>query len=183
MLASKHANPMRAFDIDAAVMIDCVNIGLFIFTGIRPNFYPLQYNNLNMDRKEQTMFLTDEQYIHAISLYNEEAEPSLLLTKLSAWAEKQYGIKVIDYICDKRLDGKLRLVPVLWDDKDIRTLMMLGNYNPDIQKAFAKKFAELCRKYDMHEEYAKPKNFFVAYETLMDEPERHVVQSTAEEIA
>ena len=86
------------------------------------------------------MFLTGEQYIHAISLYNEEAEPSPLHTKLSAWAEKQYGIKVIDYICDKRLDGMLRMVPVLWDDKEIRTLMMLGNYNPEIQHAFAKKF-------------------------------------------
>lgn len=183
MLASKHANQMRAFYIDASERMDCVNTGLFYIHGHSPDFLPFTMQNLIMDRKEQTMFLTDEQYIHAISLYNEEAEPSPLLTKLSAWAEKQYGIKVIDYICDKRLDGMLRLVPVLWDDKEVRTLMMLGNYNPEIQHAFAKKFAELCRKYDMHEGYAKPKNFFVAYETLKDEPERHAVQSTAEEIA
>ncbi len=114
------------------------------------------------------MFLTQEQYIHAKSIHDGETEPSPLLEKLSVWAKMQYGINVVDYICDKRIDGKLRMVAVLWKAEEMYMLNLGCNYNPEIQHAFAKKFAQLCRKYDLHEEYFKPKNFFVAYDTLGD---------------
>ncbi len=121
------------------------------------------------------MFLSEEQYLHAKDLYNQRTEPSPLLADLSAWAVKKYGIHVIDYICDERKDGKLRMTPVLWEDKEVDMLRKYCNYNPKIQKAFAYKFAGLCRKYRSHQEYTKPSNIFIAYETLKEEFEKRMI--------
>lgn len=118
------------------------------------------------------MFLSEEQYTHAKALYEQLAEPTPLLLDLSAWAVKKYGVKVIDYICDVRNDGQLRMMPILWDDKDVDMFRRYCNYNPKIQKAFAHKFAELCRKYKTHTEYTKPSRIFIAYETLKEEFEK-----------
>ncbi len=121
------------------------------------------------------MFLSEEQYIHAKELYESTTEPSPLLADLSAWAVRKYGIAVIDYICDKRRDGKLRMMPVFWEDKEVDLLRMHCSYNPEIQKAFAQKFAELCKKYGVHAEYCKASRIFVAYESLKEDLERRVV--------
>lgn len=121
------------------------------------------------------MFLSDEQYIHAKELYENTKEPTPLLADLSAWAIRKYGIAVIDYICDKRNDGKLRMIPVLWEDEEVDLLRSHCNYNPEIQKAFALKFAELCKKYEIHAEYRKAGNIFVAYESLKEDLERRTI--------
>lgn len=118
------------------------------------------------------MFLNNEQYIHAKELYENTTEPSPLLADLSAWAWKEYGVKVIDYICDRRSDGKLRMIPVLWEDEEVDLLRRYCNYNPMIQKAFARKFAQLCRKHNAHREYTEISKVFVAYESLKEELEK-----------
>ncbi len=118
------------------------------------------------------MFLSEEQYLHAKDLFEQRTEPSPLLADLSAWAIKEYGIEVIDYICDERWDGKLRMMPVLWEDEVVDMFRRFRNYNPKIQKAFAFKFAKLCRKYKQHAGFTKPTEVFVAYETLKEEFEK-----------
>ncbi len=118
------------------------------------------------------MFLSEEQYLHAKDLFEQKTEPSPLLADLSAWAIKEYGIEVIDYICDERWDGKLRMMPVLWEDEVVDMFRRFRNYNPKIQKAFAFKFAKLCRKYKQHAGFTKPTEVFVAYETLKEEFEK-----------
>lgn len=121
------------------------------------------------------MFLSEEQFVHAKDLYEQVTEPSPLLAELSAWAIKKYGITVIDYICDVRRDGMLRMMPVLWEEEEVDILRKKCNYNPKIQKAFANKFAELCRKYEMHDEYSRPGEVFVAYETLKEDLEKRKI--------
>lgn len=121
------------------------------------------------------MFLSEEQFIHAKELYEQIAEPTPLLADLSAWTMKKYGIKVIDYICDVRRDGILRMMPVLWEDEEVNMFRKYCNYNPIMQKAFAYKFAGLCRKYKSHTEYTKPSKIFVAYETLKEEFEKRSI--------
>jgi len=121
------------------------------------------------------MFLSDEQYIHAKELYENTTEPTPLLADLSAWALKKYGVNVIDYICDKRSDGKLRMMPVLWEDKEVDLFRRCCNYNPKIQKDFAQKFAQLCRKHNMHREYTKISKVFIAYESLKEELEKRLM--------
>lgn len=121
------------------------------------------------------MFLSEEQYIHAKELHENTTEPSPLLADLSDWSVKEFGIGVIDYICDRRLDGKLRMIPVLWDEKEVDMFRWCCNYNPKIQRAFARKFAELCKKYQLHSEYIRPGNVFVAYESLKEELEKRLI--------
>lgn len=118
------------------------------------------------------MFLSEEQFLHAKDLYENTIEPTPLLADLSAWAVKKYGIRVIDYICDQRYDGQLRMMPVLWADEDVDLFRRYRDYNPKIQKAFAQKFAQLCRKYKSHGEYTKPGKVFIAYESLKEELEK-----------
>ena len=118
------------------------------------------------------MFLSEEQYLHAKDLFEQKTEPSPLLADLSSWAIEKYGIEVIDYICDERWDGKLRMMPVLWEDEEVDMFRRFRNYNPKIQKAFAFKFAKLCRKYKQHAGFTKPTEVFVAYETLKEEFEK-----------
>lgn len=118
------------------------------------------------------MFLSEEQFLHAKELYEQRTEPTPLLADLSAWTMKKYGIKVIDYICDVRRDGILRMMPVLWEDEEVNLFRSHCNYNPKMQKAFAYKFAGLCRKHKAHTEYTKPSKIFVAYETLKEEFEK-----------
>ena len=121
------------------------------------------------------MYLSNEQFMHAKELYENTAEPAPLLADLSAWARKEYGVNVIDYICDRRLDGTLRMMPVLWEDEEVDLFRRHCNYNPKIQKAFAQKFAKLCRKYNMHREYTKIGKVFVAFESLKEELEVYEV--------
>ena len=118
------------------------------------------------------MFLSEEQFIHAKELYEQIKEPTPLLADLSAWTMNKYGIRVIDYICDRRWDGKMRMIPVLWDDKEVDLFRRYCNYNPKIQKAFAFKFAELCRKYKVHSGFTRPTQIFIAYESLKEEFEK-----------
>lgn len=117
------------------------------------------------------MFLSKEQFTHAKELYENTIEPTPLLVDLAAWSFQKYGVRVIDYICDKRSDGTLRMIPVLWADEDVDLFRRYRNYNPKIQKAFAQKFAELCRKYKIHGEYIKPSKVFIAYESLKEDLE------------
>lgn len=121
------------------------------------------------------MFLSEEQFLHAKELYEQRTEPTPLLAELSAWTMKKYGIKVIDYICDVRRDGILRMMPVLWEDEEVDMFRKYCNYNPKMQRAFAYKFAELCRKHKSHAEYTKPSKIFVAYETLKEEFEKRSI--------
>lgn len=118
------------------------------------------------------MFLSEEQYNHAKDLYENATKPTPLLADLSDWAIKKYGVMVIDYICDERRDGQLRMMPVLWADEEVDLLRWCCNYNSKIQKAFARKFAGLCRKYELHKEYMKAGNIFIAYESLKEELEK-----------
>lgn len=118
------------------------------------------------------MYLSEEQYLHAKDLFEQKTEPSPLLADLSSWAIEKYGIEVIDYICDERWDGKLRMMPVLWEDEEVDMFRRFRNYNPKIQRAFAFKFAKLCRKYKQHAGFTKPTEVFVAYETLKEEFEK-----------
>ena len=101
----------------------------------------------------------------------EYAPTEPLVDKYMELIEK-YGIEVIDYICDERWDGKLRMMPVLWEDEEVDMFRRFSNYNPKIQRAFAFKFAKLCRKYKQHAGFTKPTEVFVAYETLKEEFEK-----------
>lgn len=123
------------------------------------------------------MFLSEEQYIHAKELYENTTEPTPLLVDLSTWAVKKYGVAVIDYICDERSDGQLRMMPILWEDKEVDLFRWSCNYNPAIQKAFARKFAGLCRKYEMHKQYMKAGNIFIAYESFKEELEKRGISA------
>ncbi len=129
------------------------------------------------------MFLSEEQFIHAKELYEQIKEPTPLLADLSAWTMKKYGIRVIDYICDERLDGKLRMMPVLWEDKEVDMFRRYSNYNPKIQRAFAFKFAELCRKYKEHSGFTKPTQIFIAYESLKEEFEKRNIPIRRKRVA
>ena len=129
------------------------------------------------------MFLSEEQFIHAKELYEQIKEPTPLLADLSAWTMKKYGIRVIDYICDERLDGKLRMMPVLWEDKEVDMFRRYLNYNPKIQRAFAFKFAELCRKYKKHSGFTKPTQIFIAYESLKEEFEKRNIPIRRKRVA
>lgn len=129
------------------------------------------------------MFLSEEQFIHAKELYEQKKEPTPLLADLSAWTMKKYGIRVIDYICDERLDGKLRMMPVLWEDKEVDMFRRYSNYNPKIQRAFAFKFAELCRKHKEHSGFTKPTQIFIAYESLKEEFEKRNIPIRRKRVA
>ena len=129
------------------------------------------------------MFLSEEQFIHAKELYEQIKEPTPLLADLSAWTMKKYGIRVIDYICDERLDGRLRMMPVLWEDKEVDMFRRYSNYNPKIQRAFAFKFAELCRKYEKHSGFTKPTQIFIAYESLKEEFEKRNIPIRRKRVA
>lgn len=171
MLAFKHAFQLRAFSV--AIRGVFIYATVIFFTGIRLLFSQDKISvKWQKSNGGKSVFLSDEQYIHAKALYENITEPTPLLADLSAWALQKYGIQVIDYICDQRIDGQLRMMPVLWADEDVDMFRRYRNYNPKIQKAFAQKFAELCRKYKSHKEYTKPGKIFIAYESLKEELEK-----------
>ena len=101
------------------------------------------------------MFLTEEQYNRILSLLDKRIASGPLLGELNQWSEEQYHLKVHDYICDQTNNGLTRLKIVVWDYIQQKKLMDGANYDKAIQKAYAEKFAELARKYDMHPEYHK----------------------------
>lgn len=127
------------------------------------------------------MLLTKEQYARAKDLYDKKVAPSPLLSELAAWAGENFRVTVIDYICDIRSDGHLRLKLVLWDYVEEKLLRNGCNYDAQIQKLFAEKFAEISCKYQVHTEYQKPEKVFVCYDTLKDEIRGDVLQKAKEE--
>lgn len=123
------------------------------------------------------MFLSNEQYAHAMELYTKRKQPSPLLTELAAWADTAYHITVIDYICEQNDRQGLILRLVLWDHTErVRIFDQTHNYDPQIQQAVLAKFRELASKYHLHPEYLHAEKVFVGYETLHDQMMQEVIR-------
>lgn len=129
------------------------------------------------------MFLTKEQYAHAMELYTKRKQPSPLLTELAAWADTAYHITVIDYICEQNNRQGLILRLVLWNlEERIHIFDQTHNYDPQIQQAVLAKFRELATKYHLHPEYLHAEKVFVGYETLHDQMMQEVIQNAGSEL-
>ena len=128
------------------------------------------------------MFLEQEEYEHAKGLVDKEIEPSPLLTELVAWMKESYNVKVIDYICDVLSDGMLRMRLVLWNDKEKKPLRKGYNYDPVIQQTIAEKFKLMCKKYGLHEDFAKADRILVVCTTMEDELKTRILKLVDSEL-
>lgn len=115
------------------------------------------------------MFLSEEQYQRVLALLDKEISPEPLLKELNQWSEERYHLKIHDYICDRTNNGLTRLKLVVWDDIQHNKMRVGANYDKKIQLAYAGKFAELCRKYGIHEAYHKEEDIFVCGDTIKDQ--------------
>ncbi len=129
------------------------------------------------------MFLSDEQYAHAMELYTKRKQPSPLLAELAAWADTAYNITVIDYICEQNDRQGLILRLVLWNLAErMRIFDQTYNYDPKIQQAVLAKFRDLTAKYRLHQEYLHAEKVFVGYETLQDQMMQEVIHHAGSEL-
>ena len=104
------------------------------------------------------MFLSEKEYQRVLDLLDRKICPHPLLQELTEWSEARYHLKIHDYICDTNPGGQTRLKLVVWDYKQEEKLKEppYYNYNKETQRAYAEKFGELARKYNMHEAYHDP---------------------------
>lgn len=129
------------------------------------------------------MFLTKEQYEHAIQINENVVAAEPLFSEFSAWFNENYHLKLYDYFCDCP-NGLIRLQLVLWD---LSCSLQFDNdkwRNPDERKraVIADKFAQLCRKYGNHPDYQDGKKIFICFESLSDEIEKRVVDLAYDEV-
>lgn len=129
------------------------------------------------------MFLTNEQYEHAMQINESIIEPGPLLSEFAFWFNQSYHLKLYDYFCDCP-NGLTRLQLVLWENSSYLLFTNDKWRNPDERKiaVIAKKFAELCRKYDVLPDYQNGEKIFVCFESLCDEIEKRVLKLAYEEV-
>ena len=128
------------------------------------------------------MLLSEREYAHAADILAGHTEKEPLLKELGGWFKDTFGMEVYDYFCGFTNAGRIRLKLVLWDG-DSRRKMMKGA-NPDFRKQerIGRKFSELCRKYQIHEEYCGAADMLVCYDTLQDEIGKRILQRASARI-
>lgn len=130
------------------------------------------------------MFLEEEQYIHAMALFDGKIRPEPLFAEFRVWFSQKYQITLYDYICDFTNNGLTRLKALLWNEDDEKKLRDNDslNYDKAKQREIAVKFAELSKKYNVHPEYQNPDNVFVCADTLKDEIAKRIMRSAKRDI-
>lgn len=128
------------------------------------------------------MFLNDVQYKYVLKLIDGTALPNSLFLELAEWAKSEFGVKIYDYIRDTTVNGRKRLVIVLWDHESAEFFHNGPNYNPEVQKAFRDKFALLTGKYNIHLDYQDADDIFVCYDTISDQIRSKLLWSLKEKI-
>lgn len=129
------------------------------------------------------MFLTNEQYEHAMQINQTPVTETALFSEFSSWFSESYHLKLYDFLCDCP-GGLIRLRLVLWD---FTSSIQFDNdkwRNPDKRKlaVIARKFAELCKKYGEHPDYQNSEKIFICFESLSDEIEKRVIALAYEEV-
>lgn len=130
------------------------------------------------------MFLTEEQYLHAVSLYNGSCVKRPLHLELEEFMKEEFKMDIIDYVCDMTKIGKQRLKLVVWNRKNEAPLKDKKglNYNTKAQKKVAEKFGSLAKKYNMYPAYQNCTEIFVCCDTIQDEMQKRVLDCARRKI-
>ncbi len=128
------------------------------------------------------LFLNKEQCNHVIDLIDGKIQKSDLLAELSEWSKTEFGIDILDYVCDTTENELTRLVIVVWDYFDMRSFMDEYNYDKSKQILIRNKFSALAQKYRIHREYQNPAKIFVCYDTIADEVRKEILEKSTNEL-
>ncbi len=110
------------------------------------------------------MFLEDKELKHVKDLMRGTAKPDGVLTELKQFFLNEFSCEIYAYLCDVLADGRHRLRFIVWDEDNrkafyIATDKYLGPDDRMIDK-IKTKFSELCRTYQVHQDYRSPENYF-----------------------
>ncbi|MBQ4536852.1 MAG: hypothetical protein II994_04445 [Lachnospiraceae bacterium] len=126
--------------------------------------------------------MTDIEFKETLDLMSGKRVSGPLFTELKIWVKAAMGVEVYHYFCDTTTNGLLRLRLVLWDFAAERNMHDGPNLDAKKQMAIAKKFSELARFYQIHQDYWQAENIFVCYETLRDEIQKDILKRVRAEI-
>ncbi len=128
------------------------------------------------------MFLNKEQCNHVIDLIDGKIHRSELLSELSEWSKTEFGIDILDYVCDTTDNELTRLVIVVWDYFNMRSFMDDYNYDKNKQILIRNKFSMLAQKYRIHRDYQNQGKIFVCYDTIADEIRKEILKKSTNEL-